>query len=1041
MASTQYGERGGFADQQQHHDLYDFSGAAHPSAATTTTASSNAHATAAHHDYRFPRRPPGAGQLHHQQLQQIPPHHQYREQTYDDSYEFETSPRGSAVDDTNSIGGGDNGSSGRRADFGAATPPAGTARKEMLRETIFPTWKDGASGAAELDSPDEMQRRDPLATQIWRLYSKTKKQLPNQERMENLTWRMMAMSLRKRRQEEEAAAAREEEELNASAPSGIAQLRNSMCQGDESPDNMSIDEFIFSNMASPTDMSPPDLRDNNRQPSAVASAIPIKMRKEPVAAFAPQSVPVTHPQDEFSYVQRHVRKTSIDERRPRKRPADFSPHVPPIGITIPNHSEMDADLNEYSLNDNYGVLGQHSHHHSVPFNLDTYNLDQEQIMGSNGQYQQNYGFSPSQSPLVPYGAFPNMYNNASMGPSSLNSNDFYSPPASNYPSAGSTPQVNNDGDRQMYFNQGGVDMRQQQRQQNFRRNPSNLSNSLGPQYMYNQNGNAMYSSSYTGSGAFGMQQHIDPSQVFQHDNLQSPGVSMGTQDSSYNLDVDSDGEETEGTAFADRTLMNSNDYSLSPMEDANMGLAWDATLPGQFNTQAARYPGGPPRKQVTIGGTTTEISPLEWDGTAGSLGRSHTHASSASISDHRRNGDRRQKIPRTASTPNVPAAQQTIFDGQTAQSTPNSPPDMTGNMSGFSSVAPSRPGSPNPKGSSTNLSAAGGPSDPAVPTTCTNCFTQTTPLWRRNPEGHPLCNACGLFLKLHGVVRPLSLKTDVIKKRNRGSGATTTVPLISSASSTRNAKKIGAAGAPSGPSSGANTNGMNTRKNSSAAITHLASAGTSPNAPLDSESPQSVGGGAQGSSSTAGSTPTSYHGSTTSSSGAVKGVVPIAAAPPKATPGLGAGAGGLSVPRVVAVAVPPKRQRRHSKSVSAGEGGGMDLDGRDTMSAVGMSSLAGPLGSGEKPVVARAPLQMGVGGMGVGPGGLGMLGSSIAGMGVGISGGVGAGGFGGGGQRTGGGASGGGMGGVGQAGALGQGAGGQGTSARSQEWEWLTMSL
>lgn len=712
--------------------------------------------------------------------------------------------------------------------------------------------------------------------------------------------------------------------------------------------------------------------------------------------------------------------------QPRKRPADFSPHVPPIGITIPNHSEMDADLNEYSLDDQYGILNHHSLHHSVPFNLDTYNLDQEQIMTSNGQYQQNYGFSPSQSPLVPYGAFPNMYNNASMGPSSLNSSDFYSPPASNYPSAVSTPQVTNDGDRQMYFNQG-ADMRQQQRPQNFRRNPSNLSNSLGPQYMYNnQNGNAMYSSSYTGSGAFGMQQHIDPSQVFQHDNLQSPGVNMGTQDSSYNLDVDSDGEETEGTAFADRTLMNSTDYSLSPMEDANMGLAWDATLPGQFNTQAARYPGGPPRKQVTIGGTTTEISPLDWDDTPSSLGRSHTHASSASISDHRRTGDRRQKIPRTASTPNVPAAQQTTFEGQTAQSTPNSPPDMTGNMSGFSSVAPSRPGSPAPKGSSTNLSAAGGPADPAVPTTCTNCFTQTTPLWRRNPEGHPLCNACGLFLKLHGVVRPLSLKTDVIKKRNRGSGATTTVPLISSASSTRNSKKVGGLGGagPSGPSSGANTNGTNTRKNSSAAIAHLASAGTSPNAPVDSESPQSVG-GAQGSNSTAGSTPTSYHGSTTSSSGAVKGVVPIAAAPPKSTPGLGAGAGGLAAPRMVAVAVPPKRQRRHSKSVSAAEGG-MDVDGRDAMAGVGMSSLTGP-GAGEKGVVARAPLQMGVG---MGQGGLGMLGNSVAGMGVGISGG--AGGFGG---RPGAGA----MGGVGQ-GALGQGAS-PGASARSQEWEWLTMSL
>jgi hypothetical protein len=56
-------------------------------------------------------------------------------------------------------------------------------------------------------------------------------------------------------------------------------------------------------------------------------------------------------------------------------------------------------------------------------------------------------------------------------------------------------------------------------------------------------------------------------------------------------------------------------------------------------------------------------------------------------------------------------------------------------------------------------------------TQCSNCQTTTTPLWRRDPQGHPLCNACGLFLKLHGAVRPLSLKTDVIKKRNRGSAS------------------------------------------------------------------------------------------------------------------------------------------------------------------------------------------------------------------------------------------------------------------------------
>lgn len=54
-----------------------------------------------------------------------------------------------------------------------------------------------------------------------------------------------------------------------------------------------------------------------------------------------------------------------------------------------------------------------------------------------------------------------------------------------------------------------------------------------------------------------------------------------------------------------------------------------------------------------------------------------------------------------------------------------------------------------------------------VPPVCQNCTTSTTPLWRRDEVGSVLCNACGLFLKLHGTPRPISLKTDVIKSRNR----------------------------------------------------------------------------------------------------------------------------------------------------------------------------------------------------------------------------------------------------------------------------------
>ncbi|EMG49511.1 hypothetical protein G210_5718 [Candida maltosa Xu316] len=39
---------------------------------------------------------------------------------------------------------------------------------------------------------------------------------------------------------------------------------------------------------------------------------------------------------------------------------------------------------------------------------------------------------------------------------------------------------------------------------------------------------------------------------------------------------------------------------------------------------------------------------------------------------------------------------------------------------------------------------------------CTNCQTRTTPLWRKSNNGDLLCNACGLFYKLHGVLRPLN---------------------------------------------------------------------------------------------------------------------------------------------------------------------------------------------------------------------------------------------------------------------------------------------
>lgn len=303
-----------------------------------------------------------------------------------------------------------------------------------------------------------------------------------------------------------------------------------------------------------------------------------------------------------------------------------------------------------------------------------------------------------------------------------------------------------------------------------------------------------------------------------------------------------------------------------PTLDIHAGLHWDTSLPSQYNTMAARYPGGPPRKQVTIGGAEMVSSPQEWT-PGGSLGGGH--GSAASFNDSRSQGSdpRRQKIPRISSTPNATHLAQQQMLNQRAQSSPNSPPE-----SGFSSAAPSRPASPGgSKGGEVN----------GVPTTCTNCYTQTTPLWRRNPEGHPLCNACGLFLKLHGVVRPLSLKTDIIKKRNRGSGNAVPVGTASTRASKKASRKNSVAQTPSNTSTSVQSQALN-----------------------DSESPPSVQGSTNGG-STAGSTPTNYSSMATVGKG---GVVPIAAAPPKPSANPVA-----SIPnRPVNVA--PKRQRRHSKT-------------------------------------------------------------------------------------------------------------------------------
>lgn len=90
------------------------------------------------------------------------------------------------------------------------TTPSGVAAT-LLSDSLFPPKKPKSPNAMEYDNDSDSEssdngssKKDPLATQVWRLYTKAKDTLPNASRMENLTWRMMAMTLNKHKNKSSA---------------------------------------------------------------------------------------------------------------------------------------------------------------------------------------------------------------------------------------------------------------------------------------------------------------------------------------------------------------------------------------------------------------------------------------------------------------------------------------------------------------------------------------------------------------------------------------------------------------------------------------------------------------------------------------------------------------------------------------------------------------------------------------------------------------------------------------------------------------------
>ena len=705
-----------------------------------------------------------------------------------------------------------------------------TINKTLLEDSIFPKDSGGSrSGASEETDPAALAKEDPLATQIWRMYAKQRDQLPNAARMENLTWRLMSLTLRKQRNRTATmptpapvpATCHTERNVNdatdtrrgrdqavrkieaSSLPSPMHSTISARCMGRSrsrstsmvdvdavrSPRNTSHSRqrsavltselsglsgdameaeldthhpsFLFDETMNGIPGVPRALESN----MDILSTLPPDMRQPTWDVHAEStkisSGPPSPPHNKLG--RESVKQRLIDEFTMAANKNLFDQSEPNAWRAVSDLEEHAQVVMEMSAKRaNYINLNQDrddvflSNHHvldSVP-GIDDY-------VGHKANQHPEYGFLPR---LVRKTSFDHKVRERSESRGPRN----HTPAISQTPSDESLQQS-----RKRLRDASPMPFGMRMPRTGDQRVASGLSRQL-PQ-MYSQNivqcvpslpfefsmpspTSASHTPTMLGNATTSIQANHVPPLMPLSTSYTTPISPVGTSASAApvsNMDVPS----APSGAFSD-----SADVSPSILH----------VDPSQIFAQQSSMP----FSMVGHGGIPTNAAQSQAETTLSSqpdlFQQSDPQAFFASIfhTAHIFNSAQGGILPETvqnnyASLSNTGLSPSSQYMNMTYEST------ATQNYS-TDGISPSQSYAPSSLATSVSTSSSlpSNNTDPSPSTVCFNCQTTTTPLWRRDPEGNALCNACGLFQRLHGVMRPLSLKTDVIKKRNR-SGAST----------------------------------------------------------------------------------------------------------------------------------------------------------------------------------------------------------------------------------------------------------------------------